>query len=274
MSAILGAALFALGWGGINREIGSFERIAAADIAQLLEGDNKSVVVKTKLNGPFGGVFADLYKGRIIAKDFNTNGLPLFADATYQRTGFIRFLEIELSNFSMNGLHIESLNSSIPNCWFDRDLAIKKKQIRLSRSGVGTGAVVITQEALQEYIPLTVPEIKRCTVKLEKNKVWVEGFGEFLIAKTEFWLVADLVPVDLYKLELRNARVNFGWKRVDGIAAQTLLDALNPVVDLQKDLGLFDTFAVTKITTKNGKLQAEGITRIPDIAQKKKPAKP
>jgi hypothetical protein len=39
-------------------------------------------------------------------------------------------------------------------------------------------------------------------------------------------------------------------------------------------LGLFDTFAVTKITTKNGKLQAEGITRIPDIAQKKKPAKP
>lgn len=269
MSGIIGAALFALGWGGINREISSFERVAAMDFARVLEGEGKRVTVKTKLNGPFGGAFADLYKGRIEAENFSTKGLPLFADSSFRKTGFIRFLEIELSNFSMNGLQIESLSSSIPDCWFDRDLAIKKKQIRLSQSGVGTGSVVITQEALQEYIPLSVREIKRCTVRLEKNKVWVEGYGEFLIAKTEFWLVADLVPVDLYKLELRNARVNFGWKRVDGIAAQTLLDALNPVVDLQKNLGLYDAFAVTKITAMDGKLRADGITRIPDIARTK-----
>lgn len=264
MGVIVPLLLFGLTYGTVRREVQVFERRAASDILAQLQGEQKTVEIKTQINQPFGALFADLSSATIRARHFSTEGLPLFTDPNLPKTGTVRELRIELNDFTLKGLRIESLNSSIPNCRFDRDLAVRRKQIRLSRSGVGTGVVTILEQDLAKYIPTKVREIKRCTVKLDRGKVWVEGYGEFLIAKTDFLVVADLEIEDGVRLNLSNARVVLGWQKADAMSQKVLLDAMNPVVDLQQDLGLYDAFSLEKLALSGGRLEASGKTRIPD----------
>lgn len=259
--ALLGVGL---GWGVANKELRRFENIAAMDLLSALDGPEKQLTVRTKPEGPFGPAFADFARGTIIASKFSTEGLPLFTDPDLAKTGTLRKLELRLSDFTLRGLQVETLEATIPNCKFDRNLALRHQQIRLSRSGVGTGFVRVRQESLEPFILKKVREIKRVKVKLDRGKAWVEGYGEFLVAKTEFLVVADLSIEDGTKLNLTNARVILGWQKADDLAKKVLLDALNPVVDLRKDLELYDAVYLRDIELKDGYLKASGDTKIPD----------
>ncbi len=264
MGILIPLIVFGIGYGAVAKEVRVFERRASEDILAQLQGPDRKVTVKTQINYPFGLFFADLKSATISAEHFSTDGLPLFTDPGLPKTGIVRELKINLNDFRLRGLRIESLNSVIPDCRFDRDLALKRKQIRLSKSGLGDGVVTILEQDLAEFIPKKVREIKRCVVKLDRGKIWVEGYGEFLIAKTEFLVVADLEIDAGFRLNLANARVVFGWQKADEMSKKVLLDAMNPVVDLQKDLGLLDAFSITSVDLNGGKLVAKGKTKIPD----------
>lgn len=257
--------LIALGitYGVARREVAVFERHAAADIAAQLTGERKVVKVRTNFELPFGPLFADIRNATIEASHFATEGIPLYTDPHRPSSGRVRNLEIILRDFTLRGLRIDTLHSSIPECRFDRDLALKHKQIRLSRSGLGVGTVKILAQDLAKYIPTKVKEIKECLVKLDRGKVWVEGYGEFLIAKTRFLVVADLTTEEGVRLNLTNARVVLDWQLADDLSRKALLDAMNPVVDLQQDLGLADAFALESVKCEAGALIATGKTQIP-----------
>ncbi len=251
-------------FGAARNEVRRFEDHVSSDIASQLGGDQKVVTVRTKPEGPFGPAFADLAHATITAKNFTTEGLPLFTDPELPKTGTVRKLNLELSNFELNGLRIQRLSAAIPDCRFDAGLAMKSRQIRLSQSGTGRGWVEVLEQDLEPFILKKVREIKRVKVKLDRHKAWIEGYGEFLIAKTEFLVVADLEIEQGTRLNLTNARVIFEWQKADPFAQKALIDALNPVVDLQKDLDLYDAFFLEKLELKGGKLRAEGQTKIPN----------
>lgn len=255
-------AAFGLCWGVGRAEIRSFEHEAAAEIASKLQGPDKRVVVRSRLNG-LAGLWGDLAEADIAASNFSTKGLPLFTEPNRSKQGIIRRLHIRLTDFQLSGLDVASLEASIPDCRYDFGLALRKKQIRLSRSGVGMGRVIIRQEALEKWILRKFHEIKRVTVRIDKDKAWVEGYGEFLITKTNFEVIASLEPLDGTKLVLTDAKVYFEWNRVDEPGRKVLLDTLNPVVDLRKDLGLFDAIEVEGLRLRDGVVEAWGKTRIP-----------
>lgn len=113
------------------------------------------------------------------------------------------------------------------------------------------------------------PEIKRCTVEIDRDKAFVEGYGEFVIVKAEFRVIASLKVVDGTKLMLTNARIWLDGRRADEASRRALLDTLNPVIDLSRDLRLYDAIAVTKLRLRDGVLKAWGTTQIPMAPQAK-----
>lgn len=258
--AILAAfgAIFGLG----GAEVRKFERAAAAEIASKLQGDQRKVRVKVELNG-LASLWGDLRSGTITASNFETDGLPLFTEPDRSKSGKLGHLRMRLSDFVLSGLRVESLEADIPGCRYDFGLALRRRTFRLSRSGVGTGRVVLLEKDLEAFILKKYHEIKKVSVKIDRDKVFVEGYGEFLIAKTNFEVIASLTPIEGTKLELTNARIFFDWKRTDDVASKALLDTLNPVVDLRRDLGLFDAVEVEGVRLRDGRLEAWGKTRIP-----------
>ena len=255
-------AAFGLVWGIGDNQIRSFERKAASDIAAQLEGPRKIVTVRTQMNG-LAGLWGEFASVHISAAHFSTPGLPLFTEPRRSKRGVVKSLTIHLEDFVLNGLEIQSLDAVIPNCRYDLGLALSRRKIRLSQSGIGEGMVVIRQEALERWILRKFHEIKRVSVRIDKDRAWVEGFGEFLIAKANFAVIADLSPVGGTQLVLDHAKVYFDWRRVEDLGKKALLDVLNPVVDLRKDLNLYDAIEVQGIRLRDGKVVAWGKTRIP-----------
>jgi len=240
-----------------------FEALAAQDIKSKLHGEHAVVTVHTVPHGLFGHLSGDLNRVTITARNFATDGLPLFTEPDRSKQGKARRVDIALEDFTLAGLHVDSLDASIPNCRFDFPLAKRKGKIRLSESGTGTGAVTINAPDLEGFILAKFHEIKRVSVHLDNGRAIVEGYGEFIVVKANFSVDAQLVAVDGTKLSLADCKISLDNHPATPEAADALLRTLNPVVDLDKDLHLYDTIKVDKIELANEKLIASGATKIP-----------
>lgn len=263
MNPWLLAALLGLGYHAGKAEVQRFERLAAEEISSKLGGEGAEVHVQTKLNGLIGGAMGDLKQVTIRASHFTTDQLPLFTEPDRGRTGRIRELRLVLDDFRLAGLRVEHLEATIPDCRFDFRLAQRHHTMRLSQSGVGTGLVRIRAADLEAYILRKFREIKRVSVRIEKDKVFVDGYGEFIVVNTNFEVIATLESPDGVRLMLANAVIFFDGRRADAASGKVLLDTLNPVVDLSQDLGLYDAVSVEKIRLRDGVLEASGATKIP-----------
>lgn len=244
-------------------EVRRFEADAAREILTKLSGERAEVRVRSTL-GP-EALWGDVYRVKISASKFSTEGLPLFTEPKRSTRGILRNLEIELSDFNLRGLHVQSLSATIPDCRFDLGLALKRRQVRLSRSGVGRGSVTIAEADLETFILRKFAEIKQVKVTIDRDKVIVEGYGEFVVFKTNFYVVAKLRPVEGVRLMLTDARILFDGKRPDPESERALLDTLNPVIDLDKDLKLYGAVQIERLELRNGLLRAFGATRIPEL---------
>ncbi|MEZ0327502.1 MAG: LmeA family phospholipid-binding protein [Fimbriimonas sp.] len=251
------AGLFLVG----GNEVRAFENHAAAEIGSKLGGDGKRVEVRSKL-GP-EALFGDVYAVTIKASNFTAEGLPLYTEPNRSQRGILRTLNLDLTDFILRDLHVQSLKAAIPDCRFDLGLALGKREIRLSRSGEGPGEVVLSADDLEKFIPIKFHEVKRVKVRLDKDKVFVDGYGEFVLFDAEFSLVARVEALEGNKLILAHARILIDGKPADPAAATVLLDTLNPVIDLDKDLLLYGAISVQKIRVADGRLVAECRTRIP-----------
>lgn len=249
------------------REVKRFENLAAADIASVLTGDKKQVRVRSELNGFLGGALGDLKRVTISASQFSTDTLPLYCEPERGMKGKVRELRIELSDFVLGGLRVESLTATIPDCRFDYDLAVRQRKIRLSRSGVGTGRVRLREDDLEAFILRKFREIKRVDVRLDRNRVYVKGFGEFIFVQTDFEVIAKLITSEGNRLLLAEAKVFFGEYVADPAVRDLVLRTLNPVVDIDADLGLNGAMTMEGLEIANGAIEAWGKVKIPDRPQ-------
>lgn len=268
MNPLLPFALFGIGLGIGSAEIDKFERAAAAEISAKLTGENRIVNVDAVPDG-LAVAWGALDRATITATDFSLTELPFFTEPERSQSGRIHLLQLRMTDFDLRGLHIDELSADIPDCRYDFGLAKSQQIFRLSRSGIGTGSVKILEQDLADYIVKKYAEIKSAKVKVYNDVVWVEGYGEFLIIKTDFAIIAKLKAVEGTQLELTNAKIYFDWVRADEASANLLLRILNPVVDLDKDLGLYDAISVDKIRLRDGFVLASGPTKIPT-----RPSKP
>jgi hypothetical protein len=254
-------ALIAALWIGGRAEVHHFESIAAADIASRLAGPRKLVSVNADV-GP-EAIFGDVHSVTIHASRFETDGIPLFTEPERSKRGILRKLKLDMADFQIGGLHVQTLQADLTDSRFDIALALRHGQIRLSRSGEGPGAVVISAHDLAEFIKLKFHEISSITVSLEHDKIVVEGHGEFILFDADFWLVAKLEAVDGAKLVMSFAHVLIDGRPASAAAEKALLDTLNPIIDLNQDLGLHGAMRVDRIEASDGTLRALGPIHIP-----------
>ncbi|MCB0825727.1 MAG: hypothetical protein KDC26_06020 [Armatimonadetes bacterium] len=239
-----------------------FERQAAEQIKQEILGEEAECSVNIR-PAIVAAAWGELDSARITASKFSLQQTPIFQEPSFSQSGKIGSLEFRLSDFTLRGLRINQLEVDIPGCRYDFGVAKRTKQIRISRSGVGTGKVEVLAEDLANYIVHKFAEVKECTVQIRNGFLWVEGYGEFLIVKTKFAVIARLESQDGHKLMLTQPKVYFDWTRAEPTSAKLLVDALNPIIDLDEDLRLFGALYVNQLELEDGKMIATGDAKIP-----------
>lgn len=263
MIPLLLGGLVALAGAVSSAEVRKFERRAAEELAGRLEGEGKEVRVRADIDGLIGGASGRLHEVVIEARRFQVSELPLFTEPERAKDGRIRTLRIRLSEFVLRGLAVEELTADISSSRFDFGLAKREGKIRLSESGVGPGYVRMNAAALEKFILHKFREIKRVSVRLEHDKVYVEGRGEFLFFSTDFYVSAKLVARNGVEVWLDDAWILLDGKLpLDG-SGKILLDSLNPILDIDKDLRLFGAFQIRDLRSKNGLLELWGEATVP-----------
>lgn len=270
--SIAAAGLFALfARGGVRR----FEHRAADEISSRLSGEHRKVELRSHIHGLFGFAKGDLSWGEIRASAFETPALPLFVEPDRPQSGHLGTLRLRLSDFRLAGLRVDQLQADIPECRYDFGLARREGKVRLSKAGIGSGSVELRQEDLGAFVSKKFREIKRAEVVLDSSGVTVSGYAEFILFKTNFVARCQLGIEGESRLVLTSAKIEFDGRPADPVGAEVLLKALNPVVDLDADLGLHGALRLRAIKLSQGRIRAEGLATIPTApTEAPSPSKP
>ena len=246
-------------------EIRAFERSVAKEIAGNLNGPNKKVRIQTAFEEPFGIFSGSLRRATISASEFSVEDMPLFVEPGRSKAGKLRLLQLILTNFNLRKLHVEELTADVKDCRYDFDLAKRSKMVRLSRAGTGPGYARLRAEDLATFIMAKYPELSNVTVKLEKYKAFVEGDGDFGVFKSHFLVISDFATdKNGIAIRLDKAIVFLDGNRVRDGSERALLDAVNPVLDLDADLGLRGALKVERMAIRPGYLEVFGTATIPE----------
>ena len=260
--AFLSAAALALAGGALLRSSWSrIERAAEADIRQILGG--KAVGVHAEPDGLVGSAMGRVESVKISASGFTVDGMPLFCDPELSQKGRMKRLQISLREFVIRDLPVQELTCDIPNNRFALGMLLDGK-VRLSKSGEGVGAVTISQSGLADYVKRRFGLIESIEIKLDKYKLFAKGTASMGILKRDFEIICDLVIAEKRRLEIANPIVFINGARVRDGSDASLLRALNPVLDLDRDLGLSGAFDMERIRVKDGLAVINGRARIPN----------
>lgn len=260
--------LVALGLAGLifgvgTSEVRRFENAAARDIKTRLQGESVQVKVRTKMD-PFQAVGGRLKSATITASDFTTDGLPLFTQPNGSKRGRLDELKLSLSDFELTGLKVKKLEARIPDCRFDFGLAQRKGQIRLTKSGVGTGSVEVTGEALVQYVLKKHPSLRNVVITMGRDVIHITGTGRFLTFEANVDIKSRLSSPDGQTLQLVDSDIKINGQQAIPIARDSVLKVLNPVVDLDRDLKLFGALKIERVEILESSIRAIGVAHIPD----------
>lgn len=257
-------ALFGLVAAG-SGEQARVERLASARLSQIL-GGAESVEVRARPNG-LAALWGDLAAVEATARGFRLQEPPLFVDPEASHSGKIGRLRIRFEDFELRALPIEALEADIPGCHFDFGLAKRTGELAISKTGVGRGSVRVNEAGLKLYLERRFPELREVSVRLEKHHLWAEGRLRVFGMEKPFALVTQLAIRDGVRLVLDSPKLYFDWRRAEPSLADPLLRMIDPVLDLQKDLGLADSFYLDELEIRGGEVVARGAARVPSRAE-------
>ncbi len=253
--ALAGAAVIETSWGRM-------ERAAELDIAGSLGVSRENVKVAAVADGLIGSAMGRVASVEISAREFRVDGNPFFCDPALSRAGRLGMLRLRLREFVVRDLPVESLEADIPGCRFALGM-LTAGEVRLSRSGEGPGTVTIAAGDLRKYMLARFKVFESLEIRLEKYKLFAKGRAAFGPVRREFEVICDVEIAGKRALVIANPIVFVEGSRARDGSAQSLVNAFNPVLDIDKDLGMAGAFDMSEIVIRDGKAVISGIARIP-----------
>ena len=251
------AIVLTLGRGAI-REV---EKSAAREIRQRIGGECR---VKLEPDGVDGLAQGRLKTLTVDARDFTLNGLPFTLEPERPRSGRIKQFIMHMTNANLRGLRAERAVAIIPEVYYDKSLAIRKRIFRLSATGVGACEIVVNETDLAAYIVRKyAPYIREVTVQITPEQTVVQGVAALFVGEVRFRAVGKLAPREGRYLDLAEVEIQIEGANLPPESASVLRQFLNPIIDIDRDLGLYDGLAVEEVRSEPGKMRALGKVWIP-----------
>jgi hypothetical protein len=259
---VLGGAIAAgiFGAGTVSR----FEHEAAAELSSNLQGQNRKVAVRANVG--IESIFGTVPSVTISASDFTSNALPFHTEPNRSKHGILKRLNLDLTNFTLSGLQVQSLQATIPNCRFDMALAMAHHRFRLSKSGTGQVTVTVRDQSFEPFILTKYKEVKSVTVRMDHDEAHISGFVQLGFLATTFHVDSHLAAKNKVQLVFIDPQVSLANGKPDPKLASLLLSLFDPILDLDKDLHLEGAVNVDHIELKDGLLIGHGSVIIPNLS--------
>lgn len=251
------AIVLTLGRGAV-REV---EKTAAREIQQRIGG---KVSVRIELDGARGLTEWKIRKLTVNAESFTLDGFPFTLETERPKSGHIRRFVMHLRDANLHGLRAESAWAEIPDIYYDRQLALRRRIFRLSATGIGPAEIVVHQAELANYIRRKyAPYIREATVEISPTRTQIEGMMVLLSGTVRFRAVGVLQPREGRYLDLASAQIEIEGTALPPETVEQLRRWLNPIIDVERDLGIYDGLQVDSVLSETERMRALGKAWIP-----------
>ncbi len=250
------AIVLTLGRGAVRE----WEKTAERELQSVIGG-----TVTLRIQPDEKGILQGRLKRLVVdAKEFTLNGFPFTLEPNRPRSGHIRNFILRMESASFRGLRAETAYAEIPDVYYDRDLALSKRIFRLCGTGIGNAVIVVNEQDLANYIVRKyAPYLREVTVDITPEQTTVQGQAVFFGSVVRFYAVGRLAPREGVYLDLAEASLEIEGGELPPQSMELLRQWLNPIIDLNRDLGIYDGLEIDTVLSEEGRMRALGKVWIP-----------
>jgi hypothetical protein len=255
---------FVLIVGGAREFTRRLERAAERQILQQLGGNGW---VQVRIEPRWGALGVWLARADTItvqASGFRAAQMPFFAESPVPAwRGHVERVQIVLERFSLKGFPVRRLEATIPDVSLDSRAAAFRLKIRLFGAGWGEGRVVLDEEDLATFVKRRLPEVHSPQVRVTASEIYITGDLAALLTVWRFEAKGRVAVRDGRQVVIDNAQVRVEGEDLPPAVVQKVISALNPVLDVERDMNLGSMFVVERVEQEDGFVKLIGRATVP-----------
>ncbi len=238
----------------------------AAQQVHAMFHNTGTVRATVEARGMFGLIASDIWAVDIYGEHLQTDRMPFTAYPKGGWKGSIRHLRLHLTDFTLADLPIERLDADVPSVTFDIGRVVWKEQIVVRGAGSGPAEVRVNKDGLRHYL------LKRYTQTLSDVEIWIQnkklyisGTAHFGLAPSHFVAACRLAPRAGRYLEVADPILMLNNHPVSPQLSAVILQQINPVLDVERDLGLGQVFTMAEVEIGESDVIIRGQATIPPV---------
>jgi hypothetical protein len=244
---------FVLIVGGAREFTRRLERAAERQILQQLGGSGQVRVHIEPRWGALGVWLARADTITVRASGFHAAEVPFFTETPVPAwQGRAESVQIVLERFSLKGFPVRRLEATIPDVSLDSRAAAFRLKIRLFGAGWGEGRVVLDEEDLATFVKRRLPEVHSPQVRVTASEIYITGDLAALLTVWRFEAKGRVAVRDGRQVVIDNAQVRVEGEDLPPAVVQKVISALNPVLDVERDMNLGSMFVVERVEQEDG----------------------
>jgi hypothetical protein len=258
----------ALGFFGLLLLHGSLEQRGRHNAERQVReafGSSGTISAHVAPRGMFG-----LYAGQISTVDVygrgvQTDRLPFALYPKRGTFGSIGRLRLHLTDFRLIGLPIRRFDVDVPKIEYDLSHAMFRDRLVLRKSGTGTATVEVDAEGLRVFLLRKYRGILgEVRVSFAPSQLNLRGSASLLGITAPISANAALTVRDGRYVDFVNPSFFLNEQPVSEQIRTLLLMRLNPILDIEDDLGLRGFFRITQLEIGADSLRLTGTITIPE----------
>jgi hypothetical protein len=168
-------------------------------------------------------------------------------------------------------VRVSRLTADLPDVSVDLNHALFDERLIVRAAGIGKAEAIITQESLRDLVARKFPQLSAIQLTIRPGEATLAARMNLFGRMNDVVTIANLVPVDGRYVYVSDPRMTMNGQRSDSMFANSVIRQFNPVLDIDKDLGLGGFIYLKEIELKDGFAIVRGDATVPKKLAPEKP---
>jgi hypothetical protein len=250
--------------GVVNHRV---NRATEIDLRRTMKGGEVHASIRP--DGIFGLLIGESSSTLIRARGFHSSNLPFYIQRGAGLRANVKRLDLDFQDFTLRDSPVKRFVASLPKVSIDIGSAFFRERIVIRTAGEGTAVATVDSVGMQRFIQKKYPDFKNVQVILIPGFVSVTADTPILGTLSRVEMRGKLSHREGRFLDIIEPTILLNGKETSPVFAQTRARAINPVLDVDRDLGLAGFLYINEVEIGEGIITIRGKASVPAHPQKR-----
>lgn len=214
--------------------------------------------------GMFGLLVDDIWAVDVFGEGVVCDYLPFYREPKAGWKGHTRHLRLHLTNFTLAGLPIDSMEADVPFVKFDYAEALYHDRLVIRNADAGRMEVTIGEAGLTAFISNKFKQtLSDVNIVISNNQLTLSANLLLLGTGTKLDASGSIAPRDGRYLDLIQPEIRINGKPAQPTLLKGILSRINPILDAEKDLNVGGFFMMDRVRFQGQEVIVDGTVTLP-----------